>query len=168
MTPTLSTFSGFLQIAYVTTDIEEAICLFAREHNVPEWARLPNLEIASIAGRRCKLNIALAFVGATQLELIQPISGDDGVYRESLPQSGFAIRHHHIAQLIESEDAFEKQREELAANGVPIVIDGETPGAVRYFYTDHRKTLGHYVEHIWYTPAAFAGMAQLPRNGGAR
>jgi hypothetical protein len=168
MTPTLSTFSGFLQVAYVTTDIEEAISLFAREHNVPDWARLPDLEIESMAGRRCKLNIALAFVGPTQLELIQPVSGDDFVYREPLPRSGFAIRHHHVAQLIETEAAFEKQREELAANGVPIVIDGQTPGAARYFYTDHRETLGHYIEHIWYTPAALAGMTQLPRNGGGR
>jgi hypothetical protein len=167
-TLSLSPFSGLLQIAYVTTDVDEAIARFAAEHNVPSWARLPGIEIESMGGRRCKLNIALAFVGAIQLELIEPLSGDDRIYRGVLPQDGFAIRHHHIAQLIESEAAFEAQRAEMAAKGVQIVVDGQSPGAARYFYTDHRATLGHYIEHIWYTPAGLAGMAQLPRNGAPR
>jgi hypothetical protein len=163
--PSLSPFSGFLQIAYVTTDMDEAIARFAAEHNVPLWARMPGIEIETLGGRHCKLNIALAFVGQTQLELIEPLSGDDRIYREALPQTGFAIRHHHIAQLIESEAAFDTQREEMAARGVPIVVDGQSAGAARYFYTDHRATLGHYIEHIWYTPAGRAGMERLPRNG---
>ncbi|MCP3712608.1 VOC family protein [Paraburkholderia sp. CNPSo 3274] len=167
-TPSLSPFSGFLQIAYVTTDVDEAIARFAAEHNVPAWARLPGIEIESMGGRHCKLNIALAFVGQTQLELIEPLSGDDSIYRDALPQTGFAIRHHHFAQLIESEADFETQREEMAARGVPIVVDGQSPGAARYFYTDHRATLGHYIEHIWYTPTGLKGMEQLPRNGAAR
>jgi hypothetical protein len=166
--PSLSPFSGFLQIAYVTTDVDEAIARFVAEHNVPAWARLPGIEIESMGGRHCKLNIALAFVGQTQLELIEPLSGDDRIYREALPQTGFAIRHHHFAQLIESEAAFDTQREQMAARGVPIVVDGQSPGAARYFYTDHRATLGHYIEHIWYTHAGLAGMEQLPRNGAVR
>ncbi|MGF6931123.1 catechol 2,3-dioxygenase-like lactoylglutathione lyase family enzyme [Paraburkholderia sp. UCT70] len=166
MTPTLSPFAGLLQIAYVTSDIDQAIAYFDREHNVPEWARLPAIEIESMPGRTCTLNIALAFVGATQLELIQPLSGDDHIYRDALPASEFAIRHHHIAQLIATEAEFNRQREELAAQGMPIVLDGQMPGAARYFYTDHRATLGHYLEHIWYTPAGLAGLEQLPRNGG--
>ena len=164
----LSPFSGFLQIAYVTTDVDEATDRFGREQNVQAWARLPGIEIESIAGRRCKLNIALAFVGSVQLELIEPLSGDDRVYRDALPGDGFAIRHHHIAQLIGSEAAFETQREEMTAAGVPVVIDGQSPGYARYFYTDHRATLGHYIEHIWYTPAGLAAVEQVPRNGAAQ
>jgi hypothetical protein len=166
-TPSLSPFSGFLQIGYVTTDVDEAIARFGAKHNVPAWARLPGIEIESMGGRRCRLNIALAFVGTTQLELIEPLSGDDRIYRDALPQTGFGIRHHHIAQLIESEAAFETQREEMPASGVSIVVDGQSPGAARYFYTDHRATLGHYIEHIWYTSAGLTGMQQLPRNGAA-
>ncbi|APA89623.1 VOC family protein (plasmid) [Paraburkholderia sprentiae WSM5005] len=164
-TPSLSPFSGFLQIAYVTTDVDEAIERFCKEQKVPAWARLPGIEIESIAGRRCKLNIALAFVGSVQLELIEPLCGDDRVYRDALPRDRFAIRHHHIAQLIESEAAFETQREDMAAAGVPIVIDGQSRGYARYFYSDHRGTLGHYIEHIWYTPAGLVAMDQVPRNG---
>ena len=57
------------------------------------------------------------------------------------------------------------QRAEMQAQGCALVIDGQAPhGVARYFYTDHRAMLGHYIEHIWYSPPGLAHMAQLPRN----
>ncbi|CAB3739200.1 hypothetical protein LMG27174_06534 [Paraburkholderia rhynchosiae] len=165
MTLTLSPFSGLHQIAYVTTDISQAIDYFAHKYNVPKWLELREIEIESMAGRKCTQNVALAYVGAIQLELIQPLLGDDHVYRDALPETEFAIRHHHVAQLIATEADFARQRDELAAQGVRIVIDGEAKGMARYFYTDHRATLGHYLEHTWFSPAGLAGMAKVPRNG---
>ncbi len=165
MTTYLSTFAGFIQIAYVTTDIEKAITLFRNRHHVERWARLCPIEIETAKGKSARLNIGLAYVGAVQIELIQPLGGHDGVYREALPEQGFAIRHHHVAQLIDTLDSFERQRAEIAAQGVRISLEGENAGMARYFYSDHRDTLGHYIEHIYYTPAGLAGMAQfVPRN----
>jgi hypothetical protein len=164
MTPTLSTLAGFVQVAYVTTDLEAAIELFRSRHNVVHWARLCPIEIETAKGRTARLNIGLTYVGAVQIELIQPLDGQDAVYREPLPKHGFAMRHHHLAQLIDTEEAYERQRREIAAQGVRIAVEGESPGTARYFYSDHRDTLGHYIEHIYYTPAGLAGLAQLPRN----
>jgi catechol 2,3-dioxygenase-like lactoylglutathione lyase family enzyme len=164
MTPTLPTLSGLLQVAYVTTDVEAAIDLFRTRHGVAQWARLCPIEIESLPGRTATLNIALAYAGAVQIELIQPLAGHDKVYREPLPDSGFALRFHHLAQLIDTEEAYERLRREVAAQGVRIAVEGESPGMARYFYGDHRDTLGHYIEHIHYSPAGLAALAQLPRN----
>jgi catechol 2,3-dioxygenase-like lactoylglutathione lyase family enzyme len=164
MTPTLATLSGFLQVAYVTTDVEAAIEFFRTRHGVAHWARLCPIEIETLPGRAATLNIALAYVGAVQIELIQPLAGHDLVYREPLPADGFAIRFHHLAQLIDTEEAYERQRQDVAAQGVRIAVEGQSPGLARYFYSDHRDTLGHYIEHIHYSPTGLAGLAQLPRN----
>lgn len=163
MTP-LTTFSGFLQVAYVTTDLDQAIAHFAEHHGVSRWTPLHDLSIEIRAGEQARLNVALAFVGPTQLELIQPIGGADAIYREPLPAQGFALKFHHVAQLLDTEEAFELRREELRAQGHVFRVDGQSPGATRYFYTDYRDTLGHYVETCWYTPAGRGFMAQIARN----
>ncbi len=165
MTPTLPTFAGFVQIGYVTTDLTQAIKLFADQHNVQHWAELRDLTIEVQPGQNATLNIGLCWVGNVQLELIQPVSGATEVYREPLPAQGFAVRLHHLAQLIGTEAEFERQRNELQAQGQKLAINGaQAGGAVRYFYTDQRATLGHYIEHIYYSPEASQGMQQLPRN----
>lgn len=163
-TPSLSPFAGFLQIAYVCTDLTQAIAHFSQKEKVSKWVELRELPIEVQPGKQAILNVGLAFVGATQIELIQPVGGHDAIYRDALPAQGFALRFHHLAQLIESEEAFERQRSELAAQGTAIPVDGQSPGMARYFYTDRRATLGHYMEHIWYSPTGLAHMAQMPRN----
>lgn len=164
MNKPLSNFAGFLQIAYVTTDLTQALEIFRRDHGMAHWAELRDLPVETQPGRHSRLNIGLAFVGDVQIELIEPLGGDDAVYRAPLPASGFALKHHHFAQLFETEAEFEAQREAAKRRGEALALDGQSPGHARYFYTDHRATLGHYIEHIWYTPQGRAGMAQLPRN----
>jgi len=164
MTPTLPTLAGFIQVAYVTTHLERAIELFRSRHNVAHWARLCPIEVETAPGKTATKNIALAYVGAVQIELIQPLGGHDAVFRDALPVDRFAICQHHLAQLIDTEEAYERQRRELAAQGVRIALEGQSAGVARYFYSDHRDTLGHYIEHIHYSPAGLAMLAQLPRN----
>lgn len=165
MTPQLSPFAGLLQIAYVTNDIDQAIAVFAERHKVPNWAVMRDHDINTRPGQNATMQIALAFVGPLQLELLQPSGGDDAIYREALPASGFALHHHHFAQLIDSEAAFEQQRRDMLAQGAgPLRMDGEAAGMARYFYVDQRATLGHYTEHIWYSPEGLAAMQHVPRN----
>jgi hypothetical protein len=160
----LSNFAGFQQIAYVTTDLAWAIRYFANDHGVARWAELPDMQVETMPERSCCVHVALCWVSDLQLELIQPLGGDDSVYRAPLPTDGFALRLHHLAQLIHTEADYEAQRQALRVHGAPIVFDGHRPGTARYFYTDHRQTLGHYIEHVWYTPAGMESMLGLPRN----
>jgi hypothetical protein len=167
MPTALSPFSGFYQLAYVTTDIDRALDVFATRYQVPKWVELRDMVIEIQPGRTGRIHAALAFVGPTQLELIQPLDGLVGIYQEPLPTQGFGLRFHHVAQLIQSEAEFDRQRERLHAEGIPLPIDGQAPGGVRYFYTDHRATLGHYIEHLYFSPAnpdAGAVKFGIPQN----
>jgi hypothetical protein len=100
-----------------------------------------------------------------QLELVEPLRGDDDVYRAGLPENGSGVRFHHVAQLMGDEDELNFAQAEARRLGIPIAMAGcSAGGLVRYFYTDHRSTLGHYIEHIWYAPEMLAFLEQIPRN----
>ena len=81
-------YHGFLQLAYVTTDFDRALGEFGQRFGVPGWLQMRDLEIQTGPERACRAHVALSFVGSTQLELIQPLSGDVTVYRYRLPDQG--------------------------------------------------------------------------------
>lgn len=166
VSPTIFTpFRNFAQIAYVTTDYEQALGQFANHYGVSEWMHLPESEIEVGDGAVGRLKVGLAYVGDLQLELIEPCGGDDSVYRSSLPDNGFAVRFHHVAQLMESGAELDAALAAAEAQGVPIAIHGTIAGGMgRYFYTDHRSSLGHFIEHIWYAPEVRPIFEQIPRN----
>ena len=157
-------YKGFLQIAYVTTDFDRALSEFAAQYGVPTWLQLRNLEIETGKDRSCRTHVALTYVGATQLEVIQALGGDDTVYRHGLPEQGYAVRLNHLAQLIDTEAEFDAIHDDVVAQGIPVSIYGTGGGGTaRYFYTDHRASLGHYVEHVWYSPEGLAFLReQIP------
>ncbi len=163
--PTFAPFRRFLQIAYVTTDLDEAMRCFGADYGVANWMPMPGMEVETAPGRSCHNNIALAYVGPMQLELIEPLSGDDAIYRAALPDDGSGVRFHHVAQLFGDADELESAEGDARRLGIPIAMAGSSAGGlVRYFYTDHRNTLGHYIEHIWYAPEMMAFLEQIPRN----
>ena len=158
-------FRNVSQVAYVTTDYDRALAMFAERYDVSEWLHMPEGDFAISDEESARLRIALAYVGDLQLELIQPCGGSDTVYRSPLPDSGFAVRFHHIAQLMETESQLAAARSAAEAAGVPIAMHGTSgEGMVRYFYTDHREVLGHFIEHIWYAPDIRSFFDQVPRN----
>jgi Glyoxalase/Bleomycin resistance protein/Dioxygenase superfamily len=163
--PSFVPYHGFLQLAYVTTDFDRALAEFGQRFGVPEWLQMRDLEIQTGPERSCRAHVALSFVGSTQLELIQPLSGDVTVYRYRLPDQGYGLCLNHIAQLIETEPEFEALEASVVSKAIPIALRGSAnSGQCRYFYTDQRATLGHYVEHVWYSPEGLAFMEQIPRQ----
>jgi hypothetical protein len=164
--PGFTPYQGFLQLAYVTTDFDRALAEFGERYGVPRWLELRDLEIETGENRSCRAHVALSFVGPTQLELIQPLQGDDTVYRYRLPDDGYALCINHIAQLIGTEAEYEALRAQTVALGVPIAMEGiGGGGSTRYFYTDFRDKLGHYLEHIWYSPEGLAFLrGNVPQN----
>lgn len=162
--PAFAPYKGFLQIAYVTTDFDRALAEFASQYGVPKWLQLRNLEIETGKDRSCHAHVALTYVGDTQLEVIQPLGGDDTVYRHGLPEQGYALRLNHLAQLVETEAELETIHAEVVAKGIAVSMHGTGGGGTaRYFYTDHRASLGHYLEHVWYSPQGLAFLReQIP------
>src|SRR5215213_47962 len=66
------------QLGYATTDIEQARVVFAEDLGITDFLVRPPavVDVATPAGsRRMELLLAFAFLGETQIELIQPLSG---------------------------------------------------------------------------------------------
>lgn len=155
--------AGLYQLAYVTNDFEQALGQCAAIHGVREFAQLPRININLGAGRTVVCNLALAWVGTTQLEVIQALEGEVAIYAEGLSSSGFELKLHHLARLHATRENVEAQVAKYRSEGRALPIDTEEPGWSRYCYADFRRELGHYIEHAWYAPRALQWQASLPR-----
>jgi hypothetical protein len=151
--------SVFHQVAYATNDLDEAVRLYASRFGVADFLRIDVTLDALLRGerRQVTLRIALANVSGVELELIQPVAGDAGLYSDAVAgANGFAIRFHHIAyRLVGARSHWDVLRGRLI-DSRDIALDGESGDSVAYLYTDERSTLGHYVEYLWFTPEQFA------------
>ena len=158
-------FPGYYQVAYVTTDLDRAMALFGETHSVRRYLEMRGIRYQTVPGREAHCDIALAYLGATEIEIIRPLDGDVGLYREFLPaDGGFAVRFHHISRLYDSEADFDRQIASYRNRGMQFPIMGAAPGNSRYFYCDFRAELGHYIEGIVFEPQARAWLATIPRN----
>jgi Glyoxalase/Bleomycin resistance protein/Dioxygenase superfamily len=157
------------QIAYVTTDMEQALAVWRDEFDVPEFYVFTNDAPGLEASHPYRLKIALANVGGMEIELIEPLDGN-AMYSDPLPKDGsFAMRFHHICMRIAGPLAnFEAHLASLDKDKHPVVYSGAMGDLMRYAYTDERRALGHYIEHVWFDDEFYSGMAaaipSYPRN----
>lgn len=158
-------YQPVFQIAYVTTDLEEAIRLFDVRQGVCAFMRRDGVRFPARSKREMVLDLALAWVGPTMIELIAPRGGDDALYRQVLPDSGFALRHHHIGFRLHSDEDWSAMLEQSDARGQSIILEVETP-TTRAVYLDTKEELGHYVEYLYYFDEAGSSLPHIPRNGG--
>lgn len=138
------------QIGYATTDCKEAVKRYGERYGVASFLLLPNTVSTIAPGLTATINVAMAFVNGTMIELIEPAGGADTIYREVLPTSGFAVRHHHLGYAMFSEDEWEATQREIELQKISVVLSGESPGVIRYQYVDLRADIGHYVEYLYY------------------
>ncbi len=141
-------FTGIYQSGFVTTDLKRAVKSMSELHGIGPFAEFKDVPFQTIEGRDVRFDLAFAYVGAHELEVIQPLSGDAGVWRDALPKSGYALRPHHLCWYYEDADQYEAMRARMMAEYGPLPVDSE--GAFgRVFYADCRATVGHYMEGIW-------------------
>lgn len=147
-------FSGFTQLAYVTTDLAQAIALFRDRYSIPSFLeRDGDIPVTyRNAPARLHLRYAIADVAGVQIELIEPRDGCVPIYREGLPESGFAIAFHHVSVPLPGDAArWDRFAGELAAHGREIAMSARVSDESGFLYVDDRATLGHYVEYVWNT-----------------
>jgi hypothetical protein len=156
--------SGLYQIAFVTTDLDRAMQLFAETYGISKF-RIKR-DIPSAPGMpKMSAHVAHAYVGPMMIELIQPVGGDDSLYREILPPDGFGIRLHHFGFIVRSEQELDRISAALEAKRVPIAFDATMPGVARAVYADARRTLGHYLEYVYLRPESRRSYyAEVPHN----
>jgi len=148
------------QIAYVTNDLDAAAALLEKQYGVPGFYKFDTSGVAQPGDPQ--LRIALARVGGVEIELIEPLGTTATLFSDVLPPNGkeLAIKFHHVA--IRIDGALENWQQHRAAVDIsqhPIVYQGGLGDMLRYFYTDERSTLGHYVEHVWMSPELLAQLA---------
>jgi hypothetical protein len=160
----ITPIAGFHQVAYVTTDFSRALKVFGEVHRARQFMELRNMRFPTGPGREAQCHIGLAYVGATELEVIEPVAGDVQVYRDFLPRDGFAIRFHHISRFMPTREEFDAQVATFRAMGKAMPIVGELSEIGSYFYADFRHELGHYVEGITLTEKGREWVKTIPRN----
>ncbi len=142
--------TGFGQMAWVTNDIDQAVALFRERHDAGEFFIVRDLE-AQLAGDKIAwMNLAVADAGGIDIELIQPLGGDDHVWREILRgDGGFEMHFHHHAQMVSSREDLDRLKADGVARGFPVSVAGRTSEGLGFFYLDCRATIGHHVEYLY-------------------
>lgn len=147
-----TTFTNLFQAAYVTRDLDQAIAHFQKRHSGAVFTSIPaqGLELR-IPAATASMKVAVAWIGDTQIELIEPVDGAVDIYRRALPDSGDVVAFHHLGMRITGErTAWESFRESVA--DADVAIEGGRQ-EMRFIYTDERATLGHYLEYVWMSDA---------------
>lgn len=158
------------QIAYVTNDLDRALAIWRDEFDVPSFHVFTNDMPGLETSHPYQLKIALANVGGTEIELIEPLNGTAPLHAEPLPEDGtFAMCFHHVAMRIEGTlSDFESHMASLDRVRHPVVWTGGFADLMRYAYTDERSTLGHYFEHVWFDADFYSELAAaIPVYRGA-
>lgn len=135
------------QLAWVTEDLDATAALLSRGFGVGEWTRLPGIhfdpEHCTFRGAPADfvVDVALAYAGDLQLELIRPVRGES-IYTEFLARSGPGLHH-----LCFEVDDLAVARDTARAEGLAVVQDGSMmDGAMEFAYLDGSAHGVPYVE----------------------
>lgn len=153
------------QVAYVTDDIDAAVAIAGPRLGIERFQINRSVPIETGAGTALA-SFALAFVGETQIELIQPAGGPDAVYRDGIRAMGGELTLHHLGCLITDEQRWHDTVSAARASRRPIPVEGAFGDLMHYLYVDHRDTLGHYIEYMWQTAAGRDLFSDYPRYPG--
>lgn len=157
-------YPGFFQVAYVTRDIGKAQAQFAETHGITRFLEMHDIRYPTAPGREAHCHVSLAYAGATEIELIQPIDGDVAIYIEGLPPvDGPAVRFHHLCRRFATRQDFDDELVRLRAQRLRLPIRGNVDGIGSYYYCDMRALVGHFVEGIVFDDRAADWLASIPR-----
>ncbi|MCS5693229.1 VOC family protein [Cyanobium sp. FGCU-6] len=140
---------SFCQVAWVVRDIATAETFFVETMGVSRFMCIDHLSAKDTEGTYrgkpgnwvCHLHVAYA--GETQIELIQPVSGDS-IYQESLDQHGDAVQH--VAYWLDDAE-FDAAIAHLESSGYPQIQSFRLPG-LRIAYFDTRPAIGVMTEIV--------------------
>lgn len=127
-------FGAVRQVGYLCTDMHARIRAWQEQLGVGPWTLIRNVTLhCEYLGKpsRPVIDVALAYRGELQIELIHPRNDAPSPYREYLQRGSTGV--HHIAHLCDDIDA---DVERALASGMRIVCDIRQPAGDRYVYLD--------------------------------
>jgi hypothetical protein len=134
------------QIAYVTRDIKSSAARFAARAGIESFPYIQSLCSATIPGP-FESRWGCVFLGESKMiELIEPLSGNCGLYTKSLPPAGEDLRLHHLGMFTQDFWRWKAILKAIDDEGMRIALAVSHPG-MECIYVDHRADLGHYVEY---------------------
>lgn len=154
-----------VQIGIVVQDLNQATKLLSSIFGIGpfhfiEWPNRPDSRYW-FKGRREPIKIRQAFAqaGPLELELIQPLEGENNAYKQFLDEKGGGI--HHV--LFETKD-MDQALELLKDKGVDVLQNGDgiRPGT-RWALLDTQALVGFLVE-LRHRPGASDGTS-IPQEG---
>ena len=140
---------NFCQVAWVVKDIAAAEKFFIETMGIPRFMRLENLSAKDTEGTylgkpgNWVFNLYIANAGDTQIELIQPVSGES-MYEESLARHGDAVQH--VAYWLDDAD-YDAAAAHLESSGYPLIQSFRLP-ILRVGYFDTRQAIGVVTEIV--------------------
>jgi hypothetical protein len=135
------------QIAYATNDIERAKAVFAERFGIALFATLQGA-----LPQRGSIHVELAWCGGVMYELLTASGPGSEVYVESLPDAGFAMRHHHYGYLVRDAAAWDALRATIARGGWNMRVDQNIAGFMRQIFVESPE-LGCLCEYLLPEPA---------------
>jgi hypothetical protein len=144
-------FANVWQLGYVTTDLDRAIEELRARFGLEHCVEVPTAGATFMVGDEVvpwTARFAMAARGGVIVELIEPVDGEVGFYRDALPADGsFAVRLHHLATFSENGDSeWQRMRALLLDSGLRFDYTMTIPDRVRAGYVDTRAALGHFLE----------------------
>ncbi|MCV7165195.1 VOC family protein [Mycobacterium stomatepiae] len=143
------------QIAWVTRSLDATEMALTGLLGARKWVRIPDVHFApdscSYRGKPADFvaSISLSYLGDMQLELIEPVSGEN-VYSEFLRDSTPGL--HHICMEVESPEQFDAALADAANHGAEVVQQGVMPGGIQFAYLAAPHAAVPFVEIAYISP----------------
>ena len=138
--------SELYQVGIVVRDLEKSMEHYQNILGIGPWDTV-NIDPSTLSdmtyhGRKVqhKFRAALTMVGPMQLELIEPLEGDN-IYSDFLKEHGEGLHHLGHVRVDNLEEAIQR----LEKEGFPCLQSGRFPGG-GFAYMDTVKTLGFLIE----------------------
>lgn len=141
-----------VQLGIVVDDVSQTAAQYTRLLGVTDWRFLefqaPDdwnglFKNVPAPGARFHIKAAIAWHGAMQIELLQPVSGTS-THMDFLHAHGPGI-HHLSFDVIDDHD---NVRDSLAAAGIRTEMGGELGPGIWFTYLDTKETLGTIFEFV--------------------
>jgi hypothetical protein len=180
-------FRNFLQLGYVTDDIDAAAAYLESSMGTGKCVRSYGSSLgggrppatatatATASGPRAafvvvdgtpadewRIDVALVNAGPVNLEVIRPVDGAVSLYRDAV-RPGEPATLHHVGFTV---DDFDEASAVVAASGRRWAQFGDS-GEIRFGYLDMRAELGHFVEVMELGQPAARWLAQIDAASAA-
>lgn len=138
-----------VQIAWVTRDLDATETALTSMLGAKKWVRIADVHFApdscTFRGDPADFvaHISFSYAGDTQLEVIQPVSGQS-VYSEFLDGSGAGV--HHVCMEALDAESFAAAVNDAERNGTPVTAQGVMPGGMRFAYLSAPDAGVPYIE----------------------